>query len=712
MALIGTLRNKMTKWVVGFVAIAIAAFVLNDLFGNGPQSIIGNSNTVGEIGGNSITLEEYQAAIQERENNYILNFGRQPGDRERPLLQQQAWDLLIAKKAIKPQFEKVGVQVTTDEVWDMIQGKNIDENVKSSFLDSAGNFDRARLMQYINQFNTPAPIGNPQMLAGYNEAKYRWTTFQSDLGLGRERIKYENLLIKTNYVTDAEAERDYHTQNDVAEVKYLYVPYFVVSDSAVKVTDSNLKDYYNRNKEKYKAEQARSLSYVSFPIQASASDSAQIRQELEKIATDFKTVTEDSIFAAANTEGAEAFTKYTTATLPALLADKKNELTIGTVIGPFLDGGSYKVVKVVAFGKDTVGNAQASHILIKWDEESDASKKVAKEKARKILNDIKGGASFAAKASEFGTDGTKTRGGDLGSFSSGQMVKPFEQAVFSAKKTGLLNDVVETQYGYHIIDVTSLADYTSYSVAAIELEIAPSDETQNDAFLKSQNFAADISDVANFKERAKKEGLVVMEANDLKTADRRINNLGDARSMVTWLFREAKVDKASDVFDLDDDYVVAIMTSETEAGFRSFEDVKEEITPAVRNEAKGKQIIEKLSAQNGTLDEMASLFGTDVIVSSSSDLKLNSNTLPSVGLDPIAVGKIFSLENGKRSQPFAGENGVLVAELQNKTIAPAVGDYSMFRNQLLQGLNGKSAYAISEALKEGAKIEDERYKFF
>lgn len=712
MALIGTLRNKMTKWVVGFITVAISAFVLNDLFGSGPRSVFGHSNTVGEIGGSTISLEEYQAAIQERENNYILNFGRQPGDRERPLLQQQAWDLLVVKKAIKPQFEKVGVQVTTEEVWDMIQGKNIDENVKSSFLDSAGNFDRPKLIQYINQFNTPAPINNPQLLASFNEAKYRWSTFQSDLGLGRERIKYENLLIKTNYVTDAEAERDYHTQNDVAEVKYLYVPYFVVSDSAIKVTDSNLKDYYNRNKEKYKAEQTRSLSYVSFPVQASASDSAQIRQELEKISADFKTVTEDSVFAAANTEGAEPFAKYTTATLPTFLANKKNELAIGNVIGPFLDGGSFKVVKIVAFGRDTIGNAQASHILIKWDDESEASKKAAKEKARKILNDIKGGASFAAKASEFGTDGTATRGGDLGSFSTGQMVKPFEQAVFSAKKTGLLNDVVETQFGYHIIDVTSLADYTSYSVATVELVIAPSDETQNEAFLKAQTFASDLSGVDNFKETAKRDNLVVMDANDLKTADRRINDLGDARTMVTWLFREAKIGKASDVFDLDDDYVVAIMTGESKAGFRSLDAVKEEITPAVRNEVKGKQIIEKLNTQKGTLEEMAKLFGTDAIVGSSSDLKLNSNTLPSVGLDPVAVGKIFSLENGKRSQPFAGENGVLIAELQNKTIAPAVGEYSMFRNQLLQGLNGKSAYAISEALKHGANIEDERYKFF
>jgi len=699
----------MTKWVVGFVAVAISAFILNDLFGNGPRSVFGNENTVGKIGGTTITLEEYQAAVQERENNYILNFGRQPGERERPLLQQQAWDMLISQKAIKPEFEKVGVKVTTDEIWDMIQGKNIDENVKSSFLDSAGNFDRRRLIEYINQFNSPAPI-DPQALAGWQEAKYRWSTFQRDLGLGRERIKYENLLIKTNYVTEAEAERDYHTQNDVAEVRYLYVPFFVISDSTV--ADSDLKDYYNRNKGKYKAEQTRSLSYVTFPIRASSADSAQIKQELEKLAADFKTVTEDSVFAASNTEGTEPFTKYSNSTLPTFLADQKEKLTAGTVIGPFLDGGSYKVVKVVRFGKDTVGNAKASHILIRWDAETDAAKKVAKEKAKKILGEIKAGADFAAKAREFGTDGTSSRGGDLGWFSSGQMVKPFEQAVFSAKKTGVLNDVVETQFGYHIIDVTGLADYTTYSVATIEIAISPSDETQNEAFLKAQTFASDLSGVEDFTEKAKKEGLMVMNANDLKTADRRINDLGEARAMITWLFRDAKVGKVSDVFDLDADYTVAVMTGETEEGIRSFDDVKEEIRPAALNEVKGKKIIETLNTKKGTLEEMAKAFGSDAIVNSSSDLKLNSNTLPSVGLDPIAVGKIFSLESGKQSEPFAGENGVLVVELKNKTVAPAVGDYAMFKNQLLQGLNGRAGYSISEALKQGANIQDKRYKYF
>jgi peptidyl-prolyl cis-trans isomerase D len=704
MALIGTLRTKMTKWVVGAVALAMGAFIVgSDLFGSGPRSIFGgSSNSVGEIAGNSISLEEYQATVQERENNYILSFGRQPGEREMPTLRQQAWDLLIARKAIVPQYEKVGVEVTSDEVWDMIQGKNVDEGVKSSFVDSAGNFDRTRLIQYLQSVNS---------MPATSEARVRWDIFKADLVPGRARIKYENLLIKSTYVTEAEAEKDYHTQNDVAEVKFLYVPFFAISDSAVQVSDSDLKAYYDKNKEKFKTQETRNMSYVTFPVTPSSKDTTEIRDEMDRLKKDFMTTSEDSLFAVSNTDGKEAYTKYTPTNLPPLLASI-GSLAEGTVLGPFIDNGYYKLVKIVKSGKDTIYNARASHILIRWADASDAAKKVAKEKARKILADIKAGANFADKAREFGTDGTASKGGDLGWFKSGAMVKPFEKAVFDAKKKGVLADVVETDFGYHIIDVTGLKDNTSYTVAVIEREIAPSDETQDEAFRKADNFAGDLSGVKEFTDKAVKSNLLVSEANNVGTSDRRINSLGDARSLVMWLFRDASEGKVSEVTDVDGTYVVAVMTGQTKEGYKSLEQVKEEITPIVRNQQKGKLLIEKVNAQKGTLEEIATAVSPDAQVGNSSDLKLNATALPTAGFDPVAVGKAFSLEAGKRSQPFAGENGVLVLEVQNKTVAPATGDYSIFKSQLKQALDARAGMNIMEAIKEGSKIKDTRYKFY
>jgi peptidyl-prolyl cis-trans isomerase D len=703
MALIGTLRTKMTKWVVGFVAVAIVSFILNDLFGNGPTAIFGGTdNSVGEINGHEVSLEEFQAAVQERENNYILNFGRQAGEREMATLRQQAWDLLIARHAIVPQYDQVGIDVTNDEVWDMIQGKNVDENVKSSFVDSTGNFDRTQLINYLKSIENLPPTA---------EARVRWDLYKADLAPGRERLKYENLILKTTYVTEAEAERDYHLQNDVAEVKYLYVPFFALRDSVANVSDGDLQAYYSKNKEKYKSEEMRSLSYVTFPLVASREDSAAIREEMNRLTADFKVTQEDSVFASVNSDGQNAFTTYNVASLPPYLSSQKESLATGLVIGPVLDGNTYRVLKVTRIGKDTVYQAKASHILFKWENDTDAAKKAAKDKARQVLNEIKAGADFAAKAREHGTDGTAPRGGDLGWFRTGQMVKPFDKAVFDAKKTGLLNDLVETEFGYHIISVTNLKDNTTYTVATIEREITPSDETQNEAFRRADTFANDLSGIEDFKKKATLEHLIVFDAKDLGTGQRTINNLGDARQIVTWLFRDAKVGKVSDVFDLDKYYVVAVMTDEIEKGYKPFDKVKDEITPLVRNQVKGKMILEKLDDKT-SFEELAQKFGADAVVSSSSDLKMNTSSLPSVGFDPVAIGKAFSLESGKRSKPFIAENGVVIIEMQNRTIAPAIGDYSIFRTQLSQNATNQSSYSIAEAIKANAKIEDKRYKFY
>lgn len=704
MALIGTLRTKMTKFVVGFIAISMAAFIVgSDLLTPGGQwSLLGDDNTVGEIAGNTVTFEEFQAAIQERENNYILNFGRQPGEGEMVTLRQQAWDLLISRNAIQPQYEKLGLQVSADEVWDIIQGKNIDEGIKNSFLDSAGNFDRNKLIQYLQSLESMPATSEPRI---------RWDIFKRDLAPGRERIKYENLLLKSSYVTQAEAEREYHVQNDVAEVKYLFVPFFAIKDSMA-VTDSDLKAYYQQNKHKYKTEETRGVSYVTFPVTATAEDSAAIKLEFEKVVNDFKVTTGDSTFASLNTDGDSPYTKYTLANLPAYLESDVQILAPGYLKGIFLDGNAYKAVKVVKAGVDTSYNARASHILIRWDDASDAGKKAAKEKARKILNEIKAGADFAAKAREFGTDGTASRGGDLGWFPTGQMVKPFEKAVFDARKPGLLPDVVETDFGYHIIEVTNTKDNRYFMIATVEREIGPSDETRNEAYRQADEFAAELSGLEDFTTRAAEKNLKIEVAQNVGTNDRAINNIGQARQVVTWAFRDAKVGKVSEVFDVESQYLVAVISSKKEKGFKSLDDVKAEITPLVQNQKKGEKIIEQLSGKTGTLEELAKLFGSDASVNTSSDLKLNSSNLAAVGFDPVAIGKAFAVEKGKRGEPFAGENGVVLVENINKTEAPSINDFSIFGNQLKQTMDNRGGFQIAEALKEGAKIEDKRYRFY
>ena len=700
MALIGTLRDKMGILLVVFIFVALAAFILGELLTN--NSVLFNQNEVGEIAGHSISIEEFQSAVEERRANYILNFNREPGDREMTTLRQQAWDLLIARHAIVPEYEKVGIEVTDNEVIDMISGTNIDPSIQQAFLNQeTGEFDRAMLGNYINQLKTMPPG---------SEGRIRWDLFQRDLKPGRERIKYENLLLKTSYITQAEAEREYHLQTDVAEIKFVYVPYYAVSDSVASVEDEDLRNYYNEHKEQFKTENTRDIKYVSFSLAASREDSLALKKDMEQIAQELARTDDDSLYAVSNSEGQNAFAKYNVSSIPEFI--NPDDLKENALVGPFIDGNTYKVVKVSRIFKDTIAYAQASHILIKWDDESAAAKKKARDEALRILREIRNGADFATMAREHGTDGTANSGGDLGWMYTGQMVKPFENAVFRATRPGLLNDLVETEFGYHIVKVNSTKDDTAYEIAVIEKVIGPSDATTNEVYRRAETFAANISGIEEFEEKAETEGLNVLESKNLTAGERRIGTLGDARQVVQWLFRDASQGEVSEIFDLQDQYVVAVMTGETEKGYRSLESVKDEIMPEVRKKVKGDVIIRKLNETKGTLEEIANAYGNDAGVYSSSDLKLSTNTLPTAGFDPKAVGIAFGLEDGKRSEPFNGENGVLIIELQNKTIAPEIADYTAYKTTLQQQYLQRSGFNIAEAIKDNAEIEDQRYKFY
>lgn len=700
MALIGTLRDKMGIVLVIFIFVALAAFILGELLTN--NSVLFNENEVGEINGHTISVEEFQSAVEERKANYILNFNREPGEREMTTLRQQAWDLLIARYAIAPQYEEVGIAVTDAELVDMISGTNIDPNIRQAFINQeTGEFDRGMLGNYINQLKTMAPG---------SEGRVRWDLFQRDLKPGRERIKYENLLLKTAYVTKAQAEREYHLQTDVAEIKFVYVPYYAVSDSVASVEDKDLRAYYDENKERFKTEHTRSMKYVTFSLAAAPQDSSDLREDIRDIAQEFAKSEDDSIYAVSNSESQGAFQSYNLSNLPTFI--KPEDLKEGNVIGPIIDQGSYKVAKVSDVYEDTIAYAQASHILIKWDEDTPAGRRAAREKAQRILREIRNGADFAEQAREHGTDGTAANGGDLGWMYSGQMVKPFENAVFRASRPGLLNELVETEFGYHIVKVTNVKDNTAYRVGIIEKLIGPSDATANEAYRRAETFAANLSDVDEFEEKAKTEGLNVFEAANLTAGERRVGTLGDARQIVQWLFRDASQGEVSQVFEFQDQYVVAVMTDETEEGYRPLEDVRTEIMPEVRKEVKGAAIIEKLKEAKGTLEETANAYGNDAGVYSSSDLKLSSNTLPTAGFDPKAVGVAFGLGDGERSDPFRGENGVLIIELQNKTIAPEIADYTAYNTAILQDYQQRAGFNIAEAIKDHAEIEDERYKFY
>ena len=389
-----------------------------------------------------------------------------------------------------------------------------------------------------------------------------------------------------------------------------------------------------------------------------------------------------------------------------------DNLSPGYVVGPYLQTGNYVINKVTDILEDTLYYARASHILIKPDTESSADRSKARQEAQRLLNQIRNGANFALIARDNSDDPSSSAGGDLGWFDENRMVKPFADAVFSKTSEGLVPRVVETEFGYHIISVTGKKTNELFKVATIEREISASDITRDEAFRKADYFASLTANREEFDRNAATDSLTINEAENLKKDDRRIGGLGDAREIIRWAFLDASIDEASTVFELDDQYVIAVLTEKTEEGPAGLEDVRIQLTPKVKNELKAEYIIKKLNVLEGTLDEIAEKYGSDARVYESFDIKLSSNSIPNIGFAPVAVGSIFALNEGEISQPIIENDGVVVIQLNSLIGAPEIADYTSYKNQLLQRRSSRTSYLTSEAIKEYSGIVDERYRFF
>lgn len=697
MALISKIREK-TALVVGFVALGLFLFIAADIFTSSSGFFGREEAEVGEIAGQSISIQEYQQAVEEIKYNYSVNTGRNPSEREMVSIRQQAWDKLIADIAFTEQFEELGIEVTADELVDMVQGNNITPEIRQAFTNpETGEFSREQVISYLQNL----PQLQPQQ-------QVAWQVFENNLKTGRRRIKYDNLITYGDYITTQEAKQQYIAENTVAEVKYLYVPFYAISDTAINVSDSQLQAYLNEHPEEFKVDEGRSIRYVNFSVAPSAEDTAYFMEEIEQLQANFANASNDSSFATINTDGTgQAFRKYAPGQTPAQLQGVP--LQEGQVYGPYPNNGAYTIFKVSEAADDTISYAKASHILFKTDETPEAE---ARRNAQDVLNQLINGADFAEMAREHSEDVTASRGGDLGWFPEGRMVPEFEEAIFSRNQSGLIRRLIKSDYGYHIINITEAPTSQVYKIATIVRELYPSDATRDQAYRKADYFASSVDNASSFTSQAQQDSLSVQSADNIGSSAQNVRGLGDARQLVRWAYNDASVGEVSPVFELDDAYVVAVLTGRREEGSATLESVRDEVAAKVRAELKGEQIANKLKGLSGSLDEIASEFGTDASIYTTSDLKMSSNTLPNVGFAPKAVGRAFALNEGEVSPPVQGENGVVMIQLEALTQAPEIADYATYKEQLQQQAAQRSSFNISEAVRDFSDIEDKRYKFY
>jgi peptidyl-prolyl cis-trans isomerase D len=264
MAIITKIREK-SGIAAAAIAISLILFLVGgDLFTGNSRFFGGSSNVIGEIGGENIQYKDFQAKVEELSNNYSAQAGRSPGEQELGQMRDQVWSQYLLDFAYGKEYEALGLSVSPKELVDMVQGNNIHPSVRQQFTNpQTGQFDKGYVIQFLKNFKT-MPVAQQQS----------WANFEKSLAQDRLRSKYEGLLRMSTYTTNAEAQKDYTAQTAKVNARYVYVPFYSVPDSTVKVADSELEDYLNNHKDLYKGQSTRSIQYVTFPTVPSKQDTA------------------------------------------------------------------------------------------------------------------------------------------------------------------------------------------------------------------------------------------------------------------------------------------------------------------------------------------------------------------------------------------------------------------------------------------------------
>jgi peptidyl-prolyl cis-trans isomerase D len=702
MALIKQIRQR-TGLMIGVIAGGLILFLLGgDLLSPNSSLLNSNKNIVGEIAGEDITLEEYSLKVEEFKGLFQQRNGRIPSEPEMVSVREQAWQAMIVERVFDEEYQKLGLTVSSAELVDMVQGKNIVPELRAQLVNpQTGQFDKNQLIAFLQSLET----ADPAQQAG-------WAQQEQLFAQARLRIKYDNLLAMSEYFTTAEAKLEHKAANTIADASILFIPYYVIPDGDVKIEEKELTAYLNKNQDKFRVGNTANIEYVSFSILPSGQDSSEVISRMNELTEELKTSVNDSVFVSRNSEIQNPFiTLRPGDLLPTILTSNVTELVKGQTYGPYVTANSTYVTYKVTDQYEGTPRMRASHILFSTEGMDDAGKAAVKSQAEVVLADIKVNGNFAQAASQYGQDGTAQNGGDLGWFAKADFVEPFANAAYAAKSKGVLPNVVETEYGYHIIEVTELPNSSYTKLAVLELELGASDATRNEAFRNADSFAAESGNRNEFTENATDKGYRILQANNIDATSRNLNNLQNAREVIIWVFGEGAPGKVSKVFELDNSYVVASVVSKKQEGKAKLEDVRAQVEQQVRNEKKAAMIAEKLAGKT-TLEEMKAVFA-DGAINDIPDLRLSASVIPGVGFAPKAIGSIFGLKSpGQLTKPVQEDIGILVGRLNNLTPATEIGDYTSYQAQMSQSGSQRMTYQIMMALQDLADVKDYRYKFY
>ena len=665
MASLQRIRNHGAL-LITIVGLAMLAFILGDFLNSGSSFFNRSRENVGVIEGQKIHYTEYEAAKEQLTEVYKIETGRSDFDEDMQVqIRNQVWNMMLMDYTMRAQADKIGMDVTADELSELCIGDNIHQIIRGrrAFYDENGQFNRdavVNLLQAINEGNEDA-----EMNANLKQAKTYWLYWEKAVRISYMQEKYTNLLQHLLKANSLDAEYAFNSRQNGVSAEYAMQPYFTVADSLVKVSEGDIKKLYNQHKEQYKQTPNRAIKYIAFDIVPSEADFQAAQDLMTKLQNEFKTTDDISLVVNTNSDIMYDGRDYSEQTVPAQFKEfafGKGAKT-GDCTDILFENNTYAMARIMQAGYSMPDSVELKAIV------------------------------------EGGEDQ------ELGWFKAADLPKNIYEPAFAGKRGTRFT--VAQGMGEQTYEIMEIGKPTpKVKLAILAREVTPSSKTYSAIYNNAKQFIVNNGDAEALETAAQEAGMAVIPQYNLTKTTDKIGQLKNSRPIVRWAF-EAKEGQVSDVFECGQQFVVATLTEVNDGEYRPLNAVRAELTYEATNNAKAAYIKKQLKGIE-SLEAAAEKMGQKI--QSVERVTLADSRFGTAGMEPAVIGKTIALGENALSEPIQGNMGVFVVKTG---AANNSSDTFVPENEKAQ-LASRFAYLPYQAMQlieDKAKVEDNRANF-
>jgi len=714
MAVLGKIRSKGVL-LVSIIGLGLFAFIAEEAVRSCESTKNNERQQIAEVLGEKITYQEFQEMVDQYSDVIKMTQGKENlNEDELNQVRDMVWNQYIQSSLIAEEAKELGLKVTDDEIRNILNEGTNPMLTQTPFVNQqTGRFDANVLKQFLNEYKKAQQTGGPQyeqMRVIYNY----WQFMEKNLRQQLLAQKYQTLLAASFLSNKIEAKQAYFEENTEANIELAALPYSMVADKDIKVTEEDLKAKYNELKNRFRNyEETRDIKYVSYKVAASATDRAAINKEMASIASQLASAEDPGeVVRKSGSSIAYLGVPVLKTAFPKDIQDQLDSMAVGstTAIKENAQDNTLNIVRLIS-KQELPDSVEFQAIQIGGE-----TVEVARTRADSVLNAVKADAAqWDALAKKYGQTGEKTWMTSQ-QYQFSNTMDADTKAYITAINTMAVGETrnLALNNGNVILKVTDRKGLQpKYVAAVVKKDITFSKDTYSKAFNKFSQFVSCNLTQDGLEKNAKKNGYVVEEQKGVSHGQHLVAGIHGSHDALKWVFEAEKGD-VSPLYECgdNDNLLVLVLTNINEKGYYTLEN--EQVKEYVRTQVIKDKKAEKLLAKFNGVKNIAQAKAKGAKIVPVNQITFNAPAFIQVAgaSEPALSGAVAATPLGKfSSHPVKGEGGVYMFQVKDKRSLALKYDEKSYLQRLAQRAMQMAGNFMQE-LYIKADIKDNRYMFF